>query len=178
LNTTFELSNNWLRPAQSNNPFQSQSQQPLEIPIQPQLQNQPNQQQLQYHLTPQQQQALHYYQNYKMDFDFLIQNSIPIYNWDPLVDNEKTNYNYRLQDNEMKLGFDQWYSLVLAKNNELYRRNNPDFINPFALPNVRYIESYKFAKVWWNNESAFMNNKQEYTLLFQFKIINTYNISY
>jgi hypothetical protein len=177
LNTTFELSNNWLRPAQSNNPFQSQSQQPSEIPIQPQLQNQPNQQQLQYHLTPQQQQALHYYQNYKMDFDFLIQNSIPIYNWDPLVDNEKTNYNYRLQDNEMKLGFDQWYSLVLAKNNELYRRNNPDFINPFALPNVRYIESYKFAKVWWNNESAFINNKQEYTLLFQFKIITIYNIS-
>ncbi len=72
MNTTFELSNNWLRPAQSNNPFQSQSQQPLEIPIQPQLQNQPNQQQLQYHLTPQQQQALHYYQNYKMDFDFLL----------------------------------------------------------------------------------------------------------
>ena len=170
LNTTFELSNNWLRPAQPqiNNPLQQTQAKQQQQYIQPQLQQQ---QQLRYYLTPQEQQALHMMDpNYKMDFDFLIQNSIPIYNWDPLVDNEKTNFNYRLQDNEMKLGFDQWYANVLAKNNELYKRNNPDFINPFALPNVRYIDSYKFAKVWWNNESAFINNKQEYVI----KIILNY----
>jgi hypothetical protein len=153
LNMSYEVRNNWMRPVQQNNRLQQQQQ----LTAQQQL-------------TEQQQQQL-----YKIDFDFLVQNSIPIYNWDPLIDNEKTNYNYRLQDNEMKLGFDQWYSNTLAKNNEIYRRNNAQFINPFALPNVQYIESYKFAKVWWNNESAFINNKQEYVEFCQVKRIQNYN---
>ncbi len=100
-------------------------------------------------------------QNLLADSLFLSQANIPMREWDPLIDNEKTNFNNRLNEKELQFGFDNWYLREIAKNNEFYRKSNPNYLNPFALPDVNYVESYRYAKVWWSNESAFVKDKQE-----------------
>ena len=36
--------------------------------------------------------------------------------------------------------------------------------NPFVFKTLKYIDTYRYAKVWWNNETYFIDNKEEYEI--------------
>lgn len=91
---------------------------------------------------------------------FVNKNKIPINDWDPIVDNDRINLN-RVPDRSSSIGFDKWYIDTISDNvaMENIKTSNE---NPFIPKNdLQYIDTYRFAKVWWNNETFFENNKQE-----------------
>lgn len=91
---------------------------------------------------------------------YINKNSIPINDWDPLIDNDRINLN-RVPDRNSPIGFDKWYINTIAENQAMENIKTSNE-NPFVFKNLEYIDSYRYAKVWWNNESHFINNKQEY----------------
>ena len=96
-----------------------------------------------------------------MPFIYVNKNNIPITSWDPLIDNEKNNLN-RIPDKNSPIGFDQWYinNIIQSTAHETIKTANE---NPFVLKNITYIETYRYAKVWWNNEpdKTIVDNRQE-----------------
>lgn len=93
-------------------------------------------------------------------FVYINKDKVPIKDWDPLIDNDRNNLN-RIPDRNSPIGFDQWYINSIVQNTA-YESLKQSFENPFILKHLKYIETYRFAKVWWNNESAFFDNKEEY----------------
>jgi hypothetical protein len=87
-------------------------------------------------------------------------NSIPISSWDPLVDNDRKNLE-RHSNKDSPIGFDQWYIDTIIKNTALDTIKNANE-NPFVFKTLKYIDTYRYAKVWWNNETYFIDNKEEY----------------
>ena len=96
-------------------------------------------------------------------FVIVNKNSIPISSWDPLIDNDRNNLD-RISNKDSPMGFDQWYIDTIVKNTALDTVKNANE-NPFILKRLTYIDTYRYAKVWWNNESAFINNKEEYAYI-------------
>jgi hypothetical protein len=92
-------------------------------------------------------------------FVYQYKNNVPITSWDPIIDNDRNNLN-RVPDRNSQLGFDQWYINSVNENIGLENLKNLDE-NPFIFKTLKYIDTYRFAKVWWNNESYFIDNKQE-----------------
>jgi hypothetical protein len=86
-------------------------------------------------------------------------NSVPITSWDPLLDNQRIDMN-RVSDRNNPGTFDKWYLNAIEHNIdlEMFKYSNE---NPLYYHNVTYVDSYRYAKVWWNNETHFMDNKQE-----------------
>lgn len=93
-------------------------------------------------------------------FVYLNKNNVPIRDWDPIIDNDRNNLN-RVPDRNSPIGFDQWYINSIVKN-AAYETLKTSIENPFLLKTLKYIETYRFAKPWWDNETAFINNVQEY----------------
>jgi hypothetical protein len=134
-------------------------------------QNQMSQQQLQYQQTYQQQKPYdgsylpQYLQrpitsiNEFSPFVYLNKNNVPITSWDPIIDNDRNNLN-RVPDRNSPIGFDQWYINSIVTNTA-YETLKTSIENPFILQTLKYIDTYRYAKVWWNNESAFLQNTQE-----------------
>lgn len=85
---------------------------------------------------------------------------IPISDWDPLVDMGRNNLK-RLPDRTSSMGFDQWYVESIVKNTALDVMEASQ-TNPFAAQHIKYIDSYRYAKVWWKNESEFGQDKHRY----------------
>lgn len=92
-------------------------------------------------------------------FVYQFKDKVPITNWDPIVDNDRNNLN-RQPDRNSVMGFDQWYIDSLNKNIGLENLKNMEE-NPFVFKTLKYIDTYRFAKPWWSNESYFVDNKQE-----------------
>ena len=90
---------------------------------------------------------------------YVNKNNIPISDWDPLVDNGRTDLR-RIPDRDSAIGFDQWYVNSIVKDAEL-EVNRASKDNPFLLKQIQYLDTYRFAKVWWKNESELSGNKQE-----------------
>lgn len=92
-------------------------------------------------------------------FVYQFKDKVPITSWDPIVDNDRNNLN-RHPDRNSWMGFDQWYINSLNQNIGLENLKN-SLENPFVFKTLEYIDTYRFAKPWWNNESFFRENKQE-----------------
>lgn len=90
---------------------------------------------------------------------YQFKDKVPITSWDPIVDNDRNNLN-RYPDRNSVMGFDQWYINSINQNIGLENLKNLDE-NPFVLKTLKYIDTYRFAQVWWQNESYFLDNKQE-----------------
>lgn len=146
LNTSYEFSNNWQRPAQSQG-FSQQSADTYKL-----TEEQKRQQNWNPYYEP-----LRSYEQMLNEFSFFDLNNVPVNSWDPMLDNKQTNYNNRLHEEDMKLGFDYWYTNRVINDNKLSQINRqfqqPMYNNPLSLPSVQYIETYRFAKVWWFNET-------------------------
>lgn len=93
-------------------------------------------------------------------FVYQYKDKVPITSWDPIIDNDRNNLN-RYPDRNSAMGFDQWYINSINQNIGIENLKNMDE-NPFVLKTLTYIDTYRFAKPWWNNESYFIDNKQEY----------------
>lgn len=95
-------------------------------------------------------------------FIYVNKNNVPITSWDPIIDNDRNNLN-RVPDKNSPIGFDQWYINSIVQNTALDSLKSSNE-NPFILKNLTYIESYRFAKVWWSNETDrdIVKNLQEY----------------
>ncbi len=92
-------------------------------------------------------------------FIYLNKNNVPITSWDPIIDNDRNNLN-RVPDRNSPIGFDQWYINSIVKNTA-YETLKTSVENPFILQTLKYIDTYRYAKVWWNNETAYLGNIQE-----------------
>jgi hypothetical protein len=92
-------------------------------------------------------------------FIYINKNNVPIESWDPVIDHNRNNLN-RVPDRNSPIGFDQWYIESIVKNSVLDSLKSSQQ-NPFNLKPLKYIETYRYAKPWWKNETHFMNNKQE-----------------
>ena len=94
-------------------------------------------------------------------FVYVNKNNIPITNWDPLIDNDRNNLN-RVPDRNSPIGFDKWYT------NNLGQYSNMETLkysleNPFIFPRLKHIDTYRYAKTWWLNDTYFTNKfQQEY----------------
>ncbi len=91
---------------------------------------------------------------------------IPITDWDPLVDTDRNNLE-RLPDRTSSMGFDQWYVESLVKNTALDVMEE-SMQNPFRTNDLRYVDSYRFAKAWWKNESELGEDKHRFVEIFLF----------
>ncbi|CAF0706838.1 unnamed protein product [Brachionus calyciflorus] len=87
-------------------------------------------------------------------------NKIPIYDWDPIVDHGRTNLENKPNRNS-PYNFNQWYVETIA-DNIVQENTQTANENPFDYRTLSYIDSYRYAKVWWNNETDFKENIQEY----------------
>lgn len=83
---------------------------------------------------------------------------IPITDWDPLVDSGRNNLN-RVPDRTSSLGFEQWYIDTIIKNTALDVMEASQE-SPFAYKDIKYIDSYRYAKSWWKNETEFLDDKK------------------
>lgn len=92
-------------------------------------------------------------------FVYQFKDKVPITEWDPIIDNDRNNLN-RQPDRNSVMGFDQWYVNSLNQNIGLENLKNMEE-NPFVFKTLEYIDTYRFAKPWWNNESYFVDNKHE-----------------
>jgi hypothetical protein len=94
-------------------------------------------------------------------FLFINKNTVPIYSWDPLVDNDRVDMNRVSDRNAPAGGFDRWYVKAIEGNIDLdsWKMANE---NPLYYQNMTYVDTYRYANVWWGNESVYMHNKQEY----------------
>ena len=178
LNNSVEYSNNWKRPYQG---FKSSSKRKKRSNPFAQTFNQPSYYIPNQNLKTDQKDASKYKNNnqpptqnsYLPDFmkapissisqlsEFVYVNKqkIPIYEWDPLVDTERNNLN-RLPDRNSPIGFDQWYVDSLVKNTAL-QVFETSHENPFTFKDLTYIETYRFAKTWWKNETFFRDNRKK-----------------
>lgn len=94
-------------------------------------------------------------------FLFINKNTIPIQDWDPLLDWQRANMSRVSDRNTPQHEFDRWYVKAIEGNIDLdsWKTANE---NPLFYDNATWIDTYRYANVWWNNETAFLNNKQEY----------------
>jgi hypothetical protein len=94
-------------------------------------------------------------------FLFINKNTVPIHSWDPLLDTDRVDMNRVADRNAPVNGFDKWYIKAIEGNIDLdsWKMANE---NPLYYQNMTYIDTYRYANVWWGNESVFAENKQEY----------------
>ncbi|RNA19961.1 G-coupled receptor -like protein, partial [Brachionus plicatilis] len=88
------------------------------------------------------------------------QNKIPIYDWDPLTDSHRKNLK-NVPDRNLPYNFNQWYIETISDNSYQEVKQSAAE-NPLNYKDISYIDSYRYAKVWWKNESFFSENRQEY----------------
>jgi len=80
------------------------------------------------------------------------------------VDTDRNNLE-RLPDRTSSIGFDQWYLNSLIKNTALDVMEESQQ-NPFRSDDLRYIETYRFAKPWWKNETELAEDQHKFVNLF------------
>jgi hypothetical protein len=93
-------------------------------------------------------------------FVYVNKNNVPITNWDPLIDNDRNNLN-RVPDRNSPIAFDKWYT------NNVQQYSNMETLkysleNPFIFQRLKYVDTYRYAKPWWTNETHNQGNQQDY----------------
>lgn len=160
LNNTYEYARNWKQPLE-NQQFQL-SKNKNRLPISP-LPDNANKKEVE-HLSdskldinenrPRVEQ-LEEFSSYAL----LNQKKIPIHDWDPITDSQKKNL-HNIPDRNLPYDFNQWYVETISDNNYQEIKQSAAE-NPFNLKDVSFIDSYRYAKVWWKNESHYLGNRQE-----------------
>ena len=94
-------------------------------------------------------------------FLFINKNTVQITSWDPLVDNQREDMSRVSDRNSPTGGFDRWYIKAIEGNIDLDQWKYANE-NPLYYQNLSWIDTYRYANVWWANETAFRDNRQDY----------------
>jgi hypothetical protein len=92
-------------------------------------------------------------------FVYVNKNNIPIIDWDPLIDYDRKGLQ-RIADKDSPISFNRWYIDKIQHGAALDTIREADR-NPFNTVNLKYIDTYRYAKPWWKNETDFKGNLQE-----------------